>query len=117
MYHLLHRISISSISAASRSRSARYSGEHRLPACGRRQLADDIFGCEEIALSEDLFGKLPKRTGWQPVLPGICSRSHDHMIVFELFRFEVPERFRARFGSARILRAVFGILPNRWRGV
>ncbi len=35
------------------------SGEHRQLACIRRQPAD-----------ETVFGKLPKTTGWQPVLPG-----------------------------------------------
>jgi hypothetical protein len=49
------------------------SGERRLPACSRRQLADDIPVREQCSLREELFGKLPKRTGWQPVLPGASA--------------------------------------------
>src|SRR6266536_648470 len=48
------------------------SGEHRLPACRRRQLADESHGGARIPRCEpfdELFGRLPKRTGWQPVLP------------------------------------------------
>src|SRR6266446_6279692 len=43
------------------------SGDHRLPACNRRQLADE----------QCLFGRLPKRTGKLPVLPRayICARA------------------------------------------
>jgi len=36
-----------------------YSGERRLPACIRRQLADEI-----------VFGKLPNTAGKLPALPG-----------------------------------------------
>jgi hypothetical protein len=39
------------------------SGERRLPACNRRQLADDIFREAKFELHRVLFGKLPKRTG------------------------------------------------------
>jgi len=49
------------------------SGERRLPACSRRQLADDTESVAKTfarGMSEELFGRLPKRTGWQPVLPG-----------------------------------------------
>jgi len=48
------------------------SGEHRLPACSRRQLADDSTAGDTATLvttCKELFGRLPKRTGWQPVLP------------------------------------------------
>src|SRR6266481_9635288 len=62
------------------------SGERRLPACCRRQPADDIpwvvARCG-IERSQKFFGKLPKRTGlprrirpvadWQPVLRSTLS--------------------------------------------
>jgi hypothetical protein len=46
------------------------SGEHRPLACCRRQLADKAEALQEVLLLmiEELFGTLPKRTGWQPVL-------------------------------------------------
>jgi hypothetical protein len=40
---------------------------------GRRQLADDIFW----PIGPRLFGRLPKRTGWQPVLPNQRSRERE----------------------------------------
>src|SRR6266403_275219 len=43
-------------------RVARVSGERRLPACSRRQLADDNR-------TQMLFGRLPKRAGKLPALP------------------------------------------------
>ena len=50
----------------------RLPGEHRLLACCRRQLADDSRCRARIPRNgtfDKLFGRLPKRTGWQPVLP------------------------------------------------
>jgi hypothetical protein len=47
-------------------------------ACGRRQLADDspgITSTRRIERPEELFGKLPKRTGWQPYAPQKLSRT------------------------------------------
>ena len=44
-------------------RAAQYSGERRLPACSRRQPADDHR-------TQKLFGRLPKRAGKLPALPG-----------------------------------------------
>ena len=45
------------------------SGERRLLACSRRQLADDVSRSQSDQNCIEHFGKLPKRTGWQPVLP------------------------------------------------
>src|SRR4030095_15076017 len=44
------------------------SGDRRLPACCGRQLADDSEALQKLVLLiiEELFGRLPKRTGWQP---------------------------------------------------
>src|SRR4029453_13427241 len=48
------------------------SREHRLPVSCRRQLGDDSEALQELLLRmiEELFGRLPKRRGWQPVRPG-----------------------------------------------
>src|SRR6266446_1203328 len=46
------------------------SGEHRLPACSYRQLAEML--CVFVAATSlKVAGKLPATTGWQPVLPRI----------------------------------------------
>ncbi len=46
------------------------SGERRLPACRRRQLADDIrIALAHIRFLRAVLSKLPSTTGWQPVLP------------------------------------------------
>ena len=37
---------------------------------------------------KELFGKLPKRTGWQPVLPRVRSAIRDLV--------EVPQRFAVK---------------------
>ena len=52
-------------------KSSCVSGEHPESFRGsRRQPADDSSrGDDETGNCEELFGKLPKRTGWQPVLP------------------------------------------------
>jgi len=52
------------------------SGEHRLPACSFRQLAEKL--CERsmqgvFATRGTVVGKLPMTTGWQPVLPSARS--------------------------------------------
>ena len=49
------------------------SGEHRLLACCRRHLADDSEALQELLslTIEELFGRLPRQAGWQPVLPEI----------------------------------------------
>ena len=59
------------------------SGEHRLLACCRRQLADDSEASQEllVLIIEELFGRLPKRTGWQPVLP----RNKRLSVIFGLY--------------------------------
>ncbi|MEY2538584.1 MAG: hypothetical protein QOG67_2324 [Verrucomicrobiota bacterium] len=46
-------------------------GEHRLPACSSRQLAE-VFS-PRGRLLEDVAGRLPATTGWQPVLPRLHS--------------------------------------------
>jgi hypothetical protein len=50
-----------------------FSGEHRLPACPSRQLAEmhlSMLLREEEIRDTDVAGRLPATTGWQPVLPG-----------------------------------------------
>jgi hypothetical protein len=69
------------------------SGEHTLPACSRRQLADDIFAKRNFELQDELFGRLPKRTGWQPVLP---RHSHQHEVRVD---FLGHLRFKSRLQS------------------
>ena len=49
------------------------SGEHRLPACRSRQLAETISSEMRFA-ARDVAGKLPATTGWQPVLPNHSMR-------------------------------------------
>ena len=70
------------------------SGERRLPACNRRQLADDIFREAKFELHHVLFGKLPKRTGWQPVLPRISVLAFEKIICQRMKRFSAafPKR-------------------------
>src|SRR2546430_1064188 len=48
------------------------SGEHRLPACRIRQLAECIFA-PECGLAVLVRGKLPRTTGRRPVLPRSLS--------------------------------------------
>jgi len=52
-------------------RSSRCSGERRLLACNCRQPAGNILAVVIVVLSDSGLGKLPRPTGWQPVLPGI----------------------------------------------
>ncbi len=53
----------------SRESSTDFSGEHRLPACRSRQLAETLL--EIHAKSDPLLvaGRLPATAGWQPALP------------------------------------------------
>ena len=44
------------------------SGEHRLLACSIRQLAE-CMRLQLPGISKPVRGKLPRTTGWQPVLP------------------------------------------------
>lgn len=45
-------------------------GERRLPACRRRQLADDkMITRAYLRFYQIVLGRLPSTTGWQPVLP------------------------------------------------
>ena len=67
------------------------SGERR-PACSRRQLADDNFLAGAL---KRLFGRLPKRTGWQPVLPDNRSSANLHRD-----RQEMINHVRAAVGIA-----------------
>src|SRR4029077_1599046 len=44
------------------------SGEHRLPACSIRQLAE-CTSCLRNVLRSEVRGRLPQTAGWQPALP------------------------------------------------
>src|SRR2546428_401954 len=45
-------------------------GDHRLPACGARPLAEhDLIKTEICARNHFVVGKLPTTAGWQPALP------------------------------------------------
>ena len=60
-------------------------GEHRLPACSSRQLAETLFNggssrCENVA------GKLPATAGWQPALPKLRRANKGIHFFGELFQ-------------------------------
>jgi len=51
-------------------------GEHRLPACCFRQIAEKLFELMEAKIflqRSCVVGKLPTTAGWQPALPKIYS--------------------------------------------
>jgi hypothetical protein len=72
-------------SSANRCRCSRElrrnSGEHRLPACESRQLAETSLRFSD-AKTACVAGKLPATAGWQPALP----RTSAITFLYELLR-------------------------------
>ncbi len=56
-------------SHCSRESSTDFSGEHRLPACRSRQLAETLLEIHARSDSLGVVGRLPATAGWQPALP------------------------------------------------